>query len=510
MKPHRMILFALLSLVLLPLVAQGQADNSQVILFLGTRGEDFSTLDGDLLVLSLADASIQPIQLPPQLFPTGGIVSDVAISSDQHYLAVTSQTLAGDSANPVTIIDLQSNSCCVTIPPPLADVAAYGLGDFSPDSGRLALSWIGFTDRTNYAVTGGIMTVDAATGTVLQNISMTEASAALGLGFEAPFAILGEWRDNGIHFIDTCYGCEPRFEGEWAIWTPEINTFTTSSGEYFSFAFGDVLSGTSEMLYTGQSAQFPVSQEPAFLPIPNVVYYILNAPMPTFSAPTIAPVIFFDENQVDLSGGAHWVLDGQAVLVSPYLSDRWTLLFRDGTQQSVFVPPNSTFLLGTPNGWLSLNDDPGGAALMMYTVEGAEALGTPLGITLPESQYLQVLNAPELGGSITELGAFPTVQPLFPPLSASGTCPNLLPTRLTVNTTARVTPGDPNRLRADPTTDGAIIGEIPGGAEFYILQGPICDDANRIVWWQVGYNNLVGWTAESLGDAYFVEPVGVG
>lgn len=509
MKPHRVMLIALLFLVL-PFAAFAQADDSQVVLFHGTRGADFSTLGGELLVLSLADASIQTIPLPPQLFPVGNVISGLSLSPDHRYLAVASQNTTNESAPPILILDLQSDSCCVTVHLPWRDVAMYELGDFSPDSGRLALAWFGFIDRTTYDSTAGIMTVDAATGIILQAISMADVRSALGLGYTPTFATIGAWREDGIRWIENCYACEPDFEGEWMIWTPETNSFTVNSGEYFSFVFGDVLPATSEMLYTGQSAQFPVSQEPAYLPIPNVVYYIHDAPIPTFTEPTTAPVIYFDENQLDISGGGHWVLDGQAVLVSPYMSSQWTLLYRDGTRQSVTVPVNSTFLLGTPNGWLTLNDDPNGAALTMYTVEGAEVLATPLGMTLPENEYVEVLDAPELGGSVTDLGAFATVEPRFPPVSETGTCPGLLPTRLTVHTLARVTPGVPNRLRANPSLDGAILTEIPGGAEIYLLQGPTCDTANGIIWWQVGYNNLIGWTAEGQGDTYFVEPFGVG
>jgi hypothetical protein len=479
-------------------------------LFHGTRGEDFSTLGGELIILSLADASVQTIPLPPQLFPTGSVVTDLAISPDRRYLAVASQMLAVEQANPVVALDLQGDTCCITLPAPLADVAAYDLGEFYSDSHQLALSWVGFTDRANYAVTGGITIASVPNGLSILDVSMEQIAALFSMGYIPTWVLMGEWDDQGIRLHPNCWGCEPAFEGEWLLWDPDSNFIRDSTAEFFSFPFGDMLYQTGEILYAGQSAQFPVSQEPAYLPIPNVIYYVRDAPMPRFTETSSAPVIYFNENQLDISGGAHWVLDGQAVLVSPYMSDQWTLLFRDGTRQAVSVPVNSTFLRGTPNGWLSLNDDPGGVALTLYTVEGAEALATPLGITLPENQYVQVLDAPELGASVTNLGTFPTVQPLFPPISASGTCSNLLPTRLTVNTTARVTPGDPNRLRADPTTEGAIIGEIPGGAEFFILQGPICDDANRIVWWQVGYNNLIGWTAESQGDSYFVEPVGVG
>jgi hypothetical protein len=510
MKLHRMILFALLLLLSLPFAAHGQSDESEVVLFHGMNSEAFTTLGGSLEFVSLNDGSVQTVPLPPQLFPTGSQITDQAISPDHRYLAIASQDYANGTAHPIAILDLQSNSCCIYLQPPAERVAAYDLGSFSPDSGRFVFSWVSEADPATFPFTGGIVTVDTATGTPLQNVTMDTVSAALGLDFPAPWATLGDWREDGVRFIPNCYGCEPQFEGEWAIWTPETNAFSANSGEYFSFTFGDVLPGTGEMIYSGQSAQFPMSTEPAYLPIPNVVYYIVDAPMPTFSEPTNAPVIYFDPNQVDLSGYAHWVLDGEAVLITPYMADHWTLLYRGGAQQPLSIPPTSVFMTGTPNGWLAVTDDPNGNVLTMYTVEGAEVPGTPLGAPLAENEYFRVLDAPELGTTLTTTGGFPTVEPLFPPVSASGTCPNLLPSRVSVGSTARVTPGDPNRLRSDPTTSGAIMGEIPGGAEFYIFNGPICDDAAGIVWWQVGYNNLIGWTAESQGDTYFVEPIGVG
>ncbi len=70
----------------------------------------------------------------------------------------------------------------------------------------------------------------------------------------------------------------------------------------------------------------------------------------------------------------------------------------------------------------------------------------------------------------------------------------------------RVTPGLPNNLRSQPSINGPLIGQIPGGAVFTVLAGPLCDPAG-IAWWQVNYNGLVGWTGEGQGTAYGVEPV---
>jgi hypothetical protein len=149
---------------------------------------------------------------------------------------------------------------------------------------------------------------------------------------------------------------------------------------------------------------------------------------------------------------------------------------------------------------------------MLYTVEGAEALFTALPLVLSEDDYIAVLDAPELGTSLTSTGGLVTVEPTSSTtvLDPTGTCPNLLPTRISANTSAQVTPGASNRLRSDPSIDGSVLGQIPGGAQISVLDGPVCDDANGIVWWQVEYNGQSGWTAESLGDSYFVEPVGAG
>ncbi|GEM_PF-3266489 len=86
------------------------------------------------------------------------------------------------------------------------------------------------------------------------------------------------------------------------------------------------------------------------------------------------------------------------------------------------------------------------------------------------------------------------------------TCPGFLPSRLRVGGMGRMTPGLPNNLRSQPSTNSPLIGQIPGGATFRVLAGPLCDPAG-IAWWQVDFNGLIGWTGEGQGNAYWVEPV---
>lgn len=62
-----------------------------------------------------------------------------------------------------------------------------------------------------------------------------------------------------------------------------------------------------------------------------------------------------------------------------------------------------------------------------------------------------------------------------------------------------------NRLRENPSTDALILQEIPGNAVFTITGGPQCDDEG-IVWWQVDYDGIIGWTAEAQGDERYIMP----
>lgn len=81
-----------------------------------------------------------------------------------------------------------------------------------------------------------------------------------------------------------------------------------------------------------------------------------------------------------------------------------------------------------------------------------------------------------------------------------------MPTRLTAQIQARVAPGLPNNLRAEPSTTGGIVGEIPGEGIFTTLAGPTCDELGYL-WWQVDFDGLVGWTAEGRNGDYLLEPL---
>ncbi|RPI93979.1 MAG: hypothetical protein EHM39_12510 [Chloroflexi bacterium] len=77
--------------------------------------------------------------------------------------------------------------------------------------------------------------------------------------------------------------------------------------------------------------------------------------------------------------------------------------------------------------------------------------------------------------------------------------------RLWPNIFARVTPGDPNTLRAEPSLTAASIGTIPGEGVMAVLEGPTC--ADNMAWWRVQYMGQIGWTSEGQGSTYWLEPM---
>jgi WD40 repeat protein len=91
------------------------------------------------------------------------------------------------------------------------------------------------------------------------------------------------------------------------------------------------------------------------------------------------------------------------------------------------------------------------------------------------------------------------------PLHAQQACAGFLPSRLVIGQQGRVLPGEANNVRTEPSRDAALVGQIPGGAVFTVLDGPIC--GTNTAWWQVDYQGLVGWTVEGIEFDYFVEPV---
>ncbi len=80
-----------------------------------------------------------------------------------------------------------------------------------------------------------------------------------------------------------------------------------------------------------------------------------------------------------------------------------------------------------------------------------------------------------------------------------------LPVRLQVGVRAQVEPGPgtANRIREAPGLQAEIVGAIPPGGRFRVVDGPRCADGYQ--WWQVQYGEVSGWTAEGGSGDYWLE-----
>lgn len=142
----------------------------------------------------------------------------------------------------------------------------------------------------------------------------------------------------------------------------------------------------------------------------------------------------------------------------------------------------------------------GGLGVYSFGVGCRLADGTTLnpGDTLLAEQ--PIVTAGQAAATPVAGAALPTALP-----TAIANCPGSPTPRLTIGLQGQVTPGDTNNVRPEPTSS-TVVGQIPGGEQFTVLDGPQCG-LNGLTFWQVQYGDLIGWTAEGQGNDYWLEPL---
>lgn len=98
---------------------------------------------------------------------------------------------------------------------------------------------------------------------------------------------------------------------------------------------------------------------------------------------------------------------------------------------------------------------------------------------------------------------------LTPSATSTPACAEALAPRLAIDGLgAVVDSGAPQRVRTQPNLDATIITTLPGGTPFSVLDGPLCDQTNGILWWQVELvDGVIGWTVEGQDGVYFLAPI---
>jgi hypothetical protein len=495
MTPIR-FLWAVLAVVLLtPFAALAQnVDTSIWEVAVYQEYGDAGLVAGSVSILSREGIS-ETYPVPSAFYEGPGSVQRVILSPDYRYLVGFKADYSGNTSSEpyVLIADLVEQTCCTYPDDPAIqqamEIMDYQLGDFSPDGQQFALMFV--DDRSTestYQVIGDILTIDLETGQATAQI-LTSAFD------NAPAAFLGKWDESGIRVAPSCYACEPPLDGDYWIWNPQTGQ-VSQSNEFWSW-FGDRLPLTGEFALTTNNPDYPMSNEADYLPPANVIEYF-----PSGMAVDPAPVVYFNPDDLDLPI-ARWVLDGAALWVWEADAATGLLVYRDGSTQTVNVPAGFAFLAATPDGWLMFDEQNA-----IYHFLGGQTPSEPLvELTLGTPQ---VVRATELGASGvgTFAGNFQAINALPTPIAVStpvlATCPGFMTSRLTVGQAGRVTPGDPNNIRSQPSTTSAKVGEIPGGQSFTVLAGPQCGE--NMAWWQVDYNGVVGWTTEGQGSTYWLEP----
>lgn len=448
---------------------------------------------------------------------TRALLRDAVISPDGRYLAAAYESCDLPMMQSLMVADVPSGTCCTSIPMPLSGlpVTAVDLGGIDPASGLLSYSFV--TDLQENGggppVSGGMAVASVTSGENLFLIDMPTALGGISGAAQAPWALVESWQDGQVRFSETCYACEPRQQGEWRLWNPLTGVVIPGSGATYSM-WADVLPSTGEMLYAVQVPSLPVSDEPSMFPWPNAIAYVAGGPLPSAEAAAALPLVYADMAlRLPLTGGAHWVQDGASFVVS--LTDgAWEWHSRAGEVIAVDdLGQGAQFVAGLASGWLvSTPLAEGSYALILAQPADGDVKTTPLvyggKLDAGFGAGYRVLYAAPLAGTgypppATVLA--PQTKPTQAPASAScdGFTPLLAPGMI-----ARVTEGDPNRLRDSPSTSGAIVGMIPAGEAVTVLSGPYC--VAGIGFWQVDFRGLVGYTAEGMGNAYFLIGEGVG
>ncbi len=208
--------------------------------------------------------------------------------------------------------------------------------------------------------------------------------------------------------------------------------------------------------------------------------------------------------QVSYNGVVGWTAEGQSgtYWLEPLFSNGYCagspVSRLVGLNQGQVTPGSGSSIRLTPESGTVLQTMPGGAIFnILY--------GPICGPSVQQLTWYQVEYNGVTGWTAEGRGSTYWLQP--PSSGAPRVCSGSPPTRLAGLSQARVVYGTgPNNIRAG-IESGTIYGQIPEGAVFNIIAGPLCGPSSyNQTWYEVEYGGITGWTTEGYQDEYYLMP----
>jgi hypothetical protein len=424
-------------------------------------------------IITVTESGIQTrIALPDTLQIDSSLV---ALSPDRQRLA----TITGNDV--VQIANLADGTCCAEFAFTSALSDTVSLGGFSPDSTKLAIAYM-----VQEPFETAILALDVTTGEIAAFTDMAAGQA----GRLQTYPELDSWREDGVYFVPQCIQCVEGAAGTAkGLWNPATGA-VTSTGEGID-PRGDLLPLANAEIFPTYALDYPAQPVADMVAVGGERYGLRNTvTMSGARAENGRAIVYFDANNAAIDR-VRWVADGSAFIV--FAVDREganVLVTPEGEPQPIeFSAAN--FLVGTPDGWLTLED----STLVHYALGDGVVTRQPFDSVAGSVTVLFATPLGSAGGA-----SFPTVPP-----PARVTCEGSVESRLVAGHRGQVVPGPANNVRDTPSTGGEIVAKIAGGAQFVVLEGPVC--AEGLAWWRIAYLDWEGWTAEGSGQHYWLAPV---
>lgn len=285
-------------------------------------------------------------------FQTFRIIAASNTDQPQHYVVINGDFVAGyyptGESGPSEIVVgniADADNCCVRVAnhfleeylPEGAVIQEEGIAGISPDGQVVAVYYVAelaTPGNINYTTHSAIGLIDVAScETIAYSLISDNTLNAAPRFFH--------WDEAGLHFQVECHLCTHGIQ----IFETRILSATGDTVAVDGYAdWAAVLPATNEVLAAGRSSEYPANEGEGPVPIPNVIRY-----RPSLAEDAV--IVYHDAERFLHMPDPVWVMDGQAFLVRR--GPLTTVVYRDGRVDDLDTVPDTMFLVGTPDGWLS-------------------------------------------------------------------------------------------------------------------------------------------------------------